>query len=192
VNNNKFYIHPTAIMDEGCQVGEGSSIWHFTHLMRCTLGKHCNIGQNVFIANDVLLGNNVKVQNNVSLYSGVSCADDVFIGPSVVFTNILNPRSHVVRKDQYLATHIGLGASLGANSTILCGITIGEYALIGAGAVVTKSVLPYSLVVGNPSKQIGWVSQYGHTLKFDKNGIATCRETQQQYCLSEGRVGLLV
>lgn len=179
-------------MDEGCQVGEGSSIWHFTHLMRCTLGNFCNIGQNVFVANDVVLGDNVKVQNNVSLYSGVTCEDDVFIGPSVVFTNILNPRSHVIRKDQYLATHIGKGASLGANSTILCGISIGEYALIGAGAVVTKTVLPFALVVGNPSKQIGWVSQYGHTLKFDSTGLATCPETKQQYSLQEGRVGLLV
>ncbi len=179
-------------MDEGCQVGEGSSIWHFTHLMRCTLGKHCNIGQNVFVANDVVLGDNVKVQNNVSLYSGVTCENDVFIGPSVVFTNILNPRSQVIRKDQYLATHIGKGASLGANSTILCGISIGEYALIGAGAVVTKTVLPFALVVGNPSKQIGWVSQYGHTLKFDSTALATCPETKQQYSLKEGRVGLLV
>lgn len=179
-------------MDEGCQVGEGSSIWHFTHLMHCTLGKHCNIGQNVFIANEVVLGNNVKVQNNVSLYSGVICEDDVFIGPSVVFTNILNPRSHVIRKDQYLTTLVGRGSSLGANATILCGISIGEYALIGAGSVVTKSVLPYSLVVGNPSKQIGWVSQYGHTLKFDKEGLAICPETQQQYSLREGRVHLLM
>lgn len=178
-------------MDEGCQVGEGSNIWHFTHLMRCTLGKYCNIGQNVFIANDVVLGNNVKVQNNVSLYSGVICDDDVFIGPSVVFTNILNPRSHVIRKEQYLATCIGKGASLGANATILCGISIGEYALIGAGSVVTKSVLPHALVVGNPSKQIGWVSQYGHTLKFDMEGLAICPETQQQYSLREGKVRLI-
>lgn len=183
-----FQAHATAIIDEGCTVGEGSKIWHFTHLMRCTIGQHCNIGQNVFIASDVVLGNNVKVQNNVSLYSGVTCADDVFIGPSVVFTNILNPRSHVVRKDQYLITQIGKGASLGANATILCGITIGSYALIGAGAVVTKSVLPYALIVGNPAKQIGWVSQYGHTLTFDQVGSAICPETGEIYLLQKGSV----
>lgn len=186
--SNAFQAHATAIIDEGCIVGEGSKIWHFTHLMRCTIGQHCNIGQNVFIASDVVLGNNVKVQNNVSLYSGVTCADDVFIGPSVVFTNILNPRSHVVRKDQYLTTQIEKGATIGANATILCGITIGSYALIGAGAVVTKSVLPYALIVGNPAKRIGWVSQYGHTLTFDATSRAICPETGEIYFIRKGEV----
>ena len=186
--NHTFYVHPSAIIDEGCIVGEGSKIWHFTHLMQCVVGSNCNIGQNVFIASDVTLGNNVKVQNNVSLYSGVTCADDVFIGPSVVFTNILTPRSHVVRKDQYQTTLLGKGSSIGANATILCGITIGKYALIGAGAVVTKSVLPYALVVGNPARQIGWVSEHGHTLELDAFDKAACPETGEVYELIDGEI----
>lgn len=185
---NAFYVHPSSIIDEGCVVGEGCKIWHFTHLMQCTVGQNCNIGQNVFIASGVVLGNNVKIQNNVSLYSGVTCEDDVFLGPSVVFTNVLIPRSHVIRKDQYIETKVEKGASIGANATILCGITIGQYALIGAGAVVTKSVLPYALVVGNPAKQIGWVSENGHTLEFDVYDKAFCPETGEIYEIIEEKI----
>lgn len=179
-----YFAHPTAVIDEGAIIGEGTRIWHFSHVMiGCTIGKHCNIGQNVLIATGVVLGNNIKVQNNVSLYEGVTCEDDVFLGPSCVFTNVINPRSAVVRKHQYQSTHVGRGATIGANATIICGNNIGEFAFVGAGAVVTKNVLPYALVVGNPSKQIGWMSEYGHRLHFDENGFATCKESSEQYQL---------
>lgn len=183
------FIHPSALVDEGATLGIGNKIWHFSHLMtKCILGDYCNIGQNVFIADGVVLGNNVKVQNNVSLYTGVRCADDVFIGPSVVFTNVINPRSAVVRKDEYRDTIIEQGASIGANATIVCGHTIGRYAMIGAGAVITKAVKPYALVVGNPAKQIGWMSEQGDKLMFDEQGIAVCRLSQQQYQLQNDMV----
>ncbi|MCC5917902.1 MAG: N-acetyltransferase [Cryomorphaceae bacterium] len=182
-------VHPSAFIDEGCSIGEGTKIWHFSHIMpRAVIGKNCNIGQNVVISPDVVLGNNVKVQNNVSLYTGVICADDVFIGPSAVFTNITNPRSAVVRRDQYEKTMIGKGASIGANATIVCGYEIGAYAFIGAGAVVTRAVLPYALVVGNPAKQIGWMSRYGHRLVFDDNNEAICPESGERYLLEMGEV----
>lgn len=185
----KNYIHPTAIVDEGAQIGKGTKIWHFCHVMpQAVLGEGCNLGQNVFIANGVLLGNNVKVQNNVSIYTGVTCDDDVFLGPSMVFTNVINPRSAVKRQDQYLKTHVGKGATIGANATIVCGHDIGPYAFIGAGAVVTKTVPAYALLVGNPARQIGWMSEYGHRLNFDEKGIATCPEGGEKYLLKEGRV----
>lgn len=178
------FIHPSAIVDEGATLGSDNKIWHFTHLMpKCVLGDRCNIGQNVFIADGVVLGNNVKVQNNVSLYTGVHCGDDVFIGPSVVFTNVINPRSAVVRKDEYQTTQIDNGASIGANATIVCGNSIGKYAMVGAGAVVTKPVKPYALVVGNPAKQIGWMSEQGEKLQFDSQGKATCSLSGQTYQL---------
>ena len=184
-----FYHHPTAIIDEGCTIGEGSKIWHFSHIMpNCVLGKNCNIGQNVVISPEVVLGNNVKVQNNVSIYTGVTCEDDVFLGPSMVFTNVINPRSAVNRKNQYAQTKVGKGASIGANATIVCGHDIGEFAFIGAGAVVTKHVPDFALVVGNPARQMGWMSEFGHQLKFDENGKATCPESAQVYELKEGRV----
>ena len=184
-----YSAHPSAIIDEGCEIGEGSKIWHFSHIMpKCKLGKNCNIGQNVVVSPDVILGNNVKVQNNVSIYTGVTCDDDVFLGPSCVFTNVTNPRSAVVRRGQYAKTHVGKGATIGANATIVCGHDIGAYAFIGAGAVVTKSVLPYALVVGNPARQMGWMSEYGHQLKFDKNGVAICPESQEKYTLKYGKV----
>jgi len=183
------YIHPTAIVDEGCTIGEGSKIWHFCHVMKgASLGKKCSLGQNVMVAPGVILGNNVKVQNNVSIYEGVICEDDVFLGPSMVFTNITNPRSAVVRKGQYAKTKVHKGATIGANSTIVCGHDIGEYAFIGAGAVVTKTVKPYALMVGNPAKQIGWMSEYGHRLNFDANGIAICSESKEKYKLENGQV----
>lgn len=186
---NSVFIHPTAVVDEGCEIGEGTKIWHFAHIMpHCTIGNACNIGQNVVVSPQVVLGNNVKVQNNVSIYTGVICADDVFLGPSMVFTNVINPRSAIIRKDQYQKTHVGKGASIGANATIVCGNDIGEYAFIGAGAVVTKYVAPYALVVGNPAKQIGWISEYGHRLKFDSEGFAACSESGETYRLSEGKV----
>jgi UDP-2-acetamido-3-amino-2,3-dideoxy-glucuronate N-acetyltransferase len=179
-----YFAHPTAILDEGCQIGIDTKIWHFSHLMSgCVLGERCNIGQNVVISPGVVLGNNVKVQNNVSIYTGVSCADDVFLGPSCVFTNVLNPRSAVNRRDSYLQTHVGKGASIGANATIVCGHNIGAYAFIGAGAVVTKSVPAYALVVGNPARQIGWMSEFGQRLCFDTDGIAICTESQEKYQL---------
>jgi UDP-2-acetamido-3-amino-2,3-dideoxy-glucuronate N-acetyltransferase len=188
VSSNTF-IHPTAVIDEGCNIGEGTKIWHFAHIMpHCAIGQNCNIGQNVVVSPQVVLGNNVKVQNNVSIYTGVTCADDVFLGPSMVFTNVINPRSAIIRKDQYLQTNVGKGASIGANATIVCGNDIGEYALIGAGAVVTKYVPPYAIVVGNPAKQIGWISEYGHRLTFNADGIANCPESQDQYQLKEGNV----
>ena len=184
-----YQAHETAVIDAGCTIGEGTRIWHFSHIMAgCTLGKGCNIGQNVVISPDVVLGNNVKVQNNVSVYTGVTCEDDVFLGPSCVFTNVINPRSAVPRKEQYLKTHVGKGATIGANATVVCGHTIGEYALIGAGAVVTKDVPPYALVVGNPSQQIGWVSEYGHRLVFDEKQTAVCPESGQRYVLKDYQV----
>lgn len=187
-----YFVHPTAVVDAPCTIGKGSKIWHFCHLMpNCVLGEDCNLGQNVFVASGVQLGNNVKVQNNVSIYAGVTCEDDVFLGPSMVFTNVLNPRSAVPRRDQYSSTLVEKGASIGANATIICGNTIGAYALVGAGSVVTKPVLPYALVVGNPARQIGWVSAYGHRLEFGDNQQATCPESGQQYLLKEGQVHLL-
>ena len=184
-----YYNHETAIIDEGCTIGEGTKIWHFSHIMKgCTLGEKCNIGQNVVVSPDVVLGNNVKVQNNVSIYTGVSCDDDVFLGPSMVFTNVINPRSAVNRKNEYMKTHVGKGATIGANATIVCGHDIGAFAFIGAGAVVTKEILPYALVVGNPAKQLGWMSEYGQRLNFDKNGIAICSESGEKYQLLGGKV----
>lgn len=188
-----YFVHPSAIVDEGCTIGAGTKIWHFSHIMpNCVIGEKCNIGQNVVVSPDVVLGNNVKVQNNVSLYTGVICADDVFLGPSCVFTNVMNPRSAVVRRDQYLSTHVGKGASIGANATIVCGNPIGEYAFIGAGTVVTNEVPPYALVVGNPARQIGWMSKFGHRLNFDENGFATCPESQEKYQKINGKVEPIV
>ncbi len=185
----EFYAHPTAVIDEGCTIGAGTKIWHFTHVMpNCTIGEHCNLGQNVVVSPGVVLGRNVKIQNNVSIYTGVTCEDDVFLGPSMVFTNILNPRSAIIRRDQYVKTLVKKGASIGANATIVCGHTIGEYALIGAGAVVTKDVPAYALVIGNPARQAGWVSEYGHRLKFDKNNIAVCSESKEKYQLTNNTV----
>lgn len=185
----EYQAHETAIIDEGCRIGAGTRIWHFSHIMPdCVIGERCNIGQNVVISPGVVLGNNVKIQNNVSVYTGVVCEDDVFLGPSCVFTNVLNPRSAIPRKDQYRKTLVRRGATIGANATIVCGHTIGEYALIGAGAVVTKDVPPYALVVGNPSTQIGWVSEYGHRLRFDEKGEARCPESGERYLLKEGGV----
>jgi len=179
-----YFAHKTAVIDSGCKVGFGTKIWHFSHIMStANIGEHCNIGQNVVVSPGVVLGCNVKVQNNVSIYTGVVCEDNVFLGPSMVFTNISNPRSAVVRKDQYQKTLVKQGASIGANATIICGHQIGEFSMIGAGAVVTKDVLPYALVVGNPSKQIGWVSEFGHRLKFDKNNKAICPESHDTYLL---------
>ena len=177
----KYFAHETAIVDENCQIDEGTKIWHFSHIMNgCIIGKNCNIGQNVVISPEVVLGNNVKVQNNVSVYTGVTCDDDVFLGPSCVFTNVTNPRSAVNRKSQYAKTHIGKGATIGANSTIVCGHDIGTYAFIGAGAVVTKSVPDYALLVGNPARQLGWMSEYGHRLHFNPEGFADCPESQEK------------
>ena len=175
-------IHPTAVVDEGCQIGNGTKIWHFSHIMTGSIiGNNCNIGQNVVVSPDVVLGNNVKVQNNVSIYTGVLCEDDVFLGPSCVFTNVINPRSFISRKEEFKQTLVKKGASIGANATIICGCTIGEYAMIGAGAVVTKDVAPYALIVGNPGKQIGWVSQSGCRLDFDSDGIAVCKDSGEKY-----------
>ncbi len=186
---SNYFAHETAVIDNGCTIGEGSKIWHFSHIMpNCTLGEKCNIGQNVVISPEVILGNNVKVQNNVSIYTGVICEDDVFLGPSMVFTNVMNPRSAVNRRDQYSKTIVRKGASIGANATIVCGNDIGEYAFIGAGSVVTKEVLPFALVVGNPARQIGWMSEYGHRLNFDAAGLAVCPESNDTYKLHEGRV----
>ncbi|MCU0448302.1 MAG: N-acetyltransferase [Bernardetiaceae bacterium] len=179
-----YFAHPTAVIDDGCEIGEGTKIWHFAHLMTgCHLGRHCNIGQNVVISPGVTLGNNVKVQNNVSIYTGVTCDDDVFLGPSCVFTNVSNPRSAVARRHQYERTHLGQGATIGANATIVCGHQIGRFAFVGAGAVVTRSVPAYALVVGNPARQTGWMSEYGHKLKFDTSGQAVCPESGQVYLL---------
>lgn len=183
-SENNYYAHETAVIDNDCTIGKGTKIWHFSHIMTgCSIGERCNIGQNVVVSPDVKLGNNVKIQNNVSIYTGVICEDDVFLGPSMVFTNILNPRSAIVRKDKYVRTNVRKGASIGANSTIICGIEIGKFAFIGAGAVVTKDVKPYSLVIGNPARHAGWMSEYGHRLNFDTNGLAICAESGEKYKL---------
>jgi len=188
-NNMLYFAHPTAIIDDDCQIGEGTKIWHFSHVMsHCVIGNGCNIGQNVVISPDVVLGNNVKIQNNVSVYTGVRCEDDVFLGPSMVFTNVINPRSAVNRKNEYRQTIVRKGASIGANATIVCGHDIGRYAFIAAGAVVTKTVPDYALVVGNPARQTGWVSEYGHKLHFDEQGFATCPESGQRYQLQNNQV----
>ena len=184
-----YFSHETAVIDEGCQIGDGTKIWHFSHIMPgCTMGKNCNIGQNVVVSPKVVLGDNVKVQNNVSIYTGVTCDDDVFLGPSCVFTNVTNPRSGVNRRGKYSKTHVGKGASIGANATIVCGHDIGDFAFIGAGAVVTKNVYAYALLVGNPAKQIGWMSEYGHRLEFNNNGNATCEESGEVYKLEDNKV----
>src|ERR1700730_12845660 len=184
-----YFSHPTAVIDEGCQIGSGTKIWHFSHIMaNCIIGINCNLGQNVFVSPGVRLGNNVKVQNNVSIYTGVICEDDVFLGPSMVFTNVINPRSAIVRKDQYKETLVRKGASIGANATIICGNQIGSYALVGAGSVITKPVLAYALIVGNPGRQTGWVSEWGHRLHFDDSARATCPESAQIYALEENIV----
>lgn len=180
-----YYIHPSAYVDEGCIIGTGVKVWHFSHIMPgCTIGENCNIGQNVVVSPKVVLGKNVRVQNNVSIYEGVICEDDVFLGPSMVFTNVINPRSAVSRKNEYKPTYVRKGASIGANATIVCGNEIGEYAFIGAGAVVTKPVLSYALVVGNPARHIGWMSEFGHRLHFDDNGIALCPESGERYSIA--------
>lgn len=184
-----YFAHESAVIDEGCDIGSGTKIWHFSHIMKdCIIGENCNLGQNVVISPGVRLGANVKVQNNVSIYTGVICEDDVFLGPSMVFTNIVNPRSAIIRRDQYVETVVGRGASIGANATIVCGNNIGNYSFIGAGAVVTKEVKPYALVIGNPARQAGWMSEYGHKLLFDKNGEAICPESGDKYRLSNGEV----
>jgi UDP-2-acetamido-3-amino-2,3-dideoxy-glucuronate N-acetyltransferase len=186
---DNFYAHETALVDEGCSIGNETKIWHFSHIMsNCTIGEKCNIGQNVVVSPGVILGNNVKVQNNVSIYTGVTCDDDVFLGPSMVFTNVINPRSAINRRDQYAKTHVGKGASIGANATIVCGHDIGAFAFIGAGAVVTKNVPAFALVVGNPARQLGWVGEYGHRLIFNDLGIAVCPESQQEYQLENNTV----
>ncbi len=185
----KFFAHETAVIDEGCTIGQGTKIWHFCHIMTDSIiGANCNIGQNVVVSPGVKLGKNVKVQNNVSIYTGVICEDDVFLGPSMVFTNIVNPRSAIIRKEEYLETIVGKGASIGANATIICGNSIGKYSFIGAGAVVTKEVIPYSLVMGNPARHKGWMSEFGHRLVFDATGIAICPESEEKYTLSANRV----
>jgi UDP-2-acetamido-3-amino-2,3-dideoxy-glucuronate N-acetyltransferase len=187
--DSNYFAHPSAIVDEGCKIENGVKIWHFSHIMpNCVIGENCNIGQNVVISPEVVLGKNVKIQNNVSIYTGVTCGDDVFLGPSCVFTNVTNPRSGVNRRGQYDKTHVGNGASIGANATIVCGHDIGNFAFIGAGAVVTKNVPDYALLVGNPAKQIGWMSEYGHKLLFNSDGIAICEESQQEYKLENNKV----
>jgi len=184
-----FFAHETAVIDAGCQIGEGTKIWHFSHIMsNCSIGQQCSIGQNVVISPEVRIGNRVKIQNNVSVYTGVICEDDVFLGPSAVFTNVINPRSAIVRKNEYKPTLVQKGATIGANATIVCGITIGKYAFIGAGAVVTKNIPEYALVVGNPARQTGWMSEYGHKLKFTPEGLAVCPESQDQYRLEKDKV----
>jgi len=190
---NEYFAHETAVIDEGCRIGKGTKIWHFSHIMKgCEIGTDCNIGQNVVVSPGVILGRNVKVQNNVSIYTGVKCEDDVFLGPSMVFTNIVNPRSAVVRKDQYVETVVEKGASIGANATIVCGNRIGKFAFIGAGAVVTRSVKPYALVIGNPARQTGWMSEFGHKLKFDAEGFASCPESGERYRLENGEVSKII
>lgn len=189
MNQVDYFIHETAVIDEGAQIHQGAKIWHFSHIMpNCIIGENCNIGQNCVIFPNVVLGKNVKVQNNVSIYEGVTCDDDVFLGPSMVFTNVINPRSAVNRRGQYSKTHVGKGASIGANATIVCGHDIGAYAFIGAGAVVTKTIPPYALVVGNPARQIGWISEYGHRLEFNNENMAICPESQQKYQLLNNQV----
>jgi UDP-2-acetamido-3-amino-2,3-dideoxy-glucuronate N-acetyltransferase len=189
MSKEAYFAHETAVIDQPCTIGEGTKIWHFTHIMKNSeIGQNCNLGQNVVVSPNVKLGSNVKVQNNVSIYTGVICEDDVFLGPSMVFTNIINPRSAVVRRGQYTKTWVKKGASIGANATIVCGHDIGEFAFIGAGAVVTKEVLPYALVIGNPGRQIGWMSEYGHRLNFDENNKAVCPESKEEYILEKGAV----
>ena len=189
MNEKKYFAHPTAVIDEGCQIGDGTKIWHFCHIMpNCIIGENCNIGQNVVVSPEVVLGKNVKVQNNVSIYSGVKCEDDVFLGPSMVFTNVSNPRSGVNRRGKYEQTLVMKGASIGANATIVCGNNIGRFSFVGAGAVVTKDVPDYALVIGNPARQTGWMSEYGHKLKFDSNGEAICSESGERYQLKSGKV----
>jgi UDP-2-acetamido-3-amino-2,3-dideoxy-glucuronate N-acetyltransferase len=189
----EYFAHETAVIDEGCKIGKGTKIWHFSHIMTGSeIGENCNIGQNVVVSPLVKLGRNVKVQNNVSIYTGVICDDDVFLGPSMVFTNIINPRSEIIRKDSYESTVVEKGASIGANSTIICGIIIGRYAFVGAGAVVTKDVKPYALVVGNPARQTGWMSEYGHKLEFDSKGFAVCPESEDRYRLENGIVSKII
>jgi UDP-2-acetamido-3-amino-2,3-dideoxy-glucuronate N-acetyltransferase len=188
-----YTAHDTAVIDEGCEIGEGTKIWHFSHLMTgCVIGRNCNIGQNVLISAGVVLGDNVKVQNNVSVYTGVICEDDVFLGPSCVFTNVINPRSAVSRKREYASTRVCKGATIGANATIVCGHVIGEYAMVGAGAVVTKDIPAYALVTGNPARRTGWVSKYGHRLNFDGSGMAVCRESNERYLFKDGKVTVLL
>jgi UDP-2-acetamido-3-amino-2,3-dideoxy-glucuronate N-acetyltransferase len=189
----EYFAHESAVNDEGCTIGKGTRIWHFSHIMTgCEIGENCNIGQNVVVSPQVKLGKNVKVQNNVSIYTGVICEDDVFLGPSMVFTNIINPRSAVIRKDQYVSTIVEKGATIGANSTIICGNRIGRFSFIGAGAVVTRDVKPYALVVGNPAKQTGWMSEYGHKMEFDRKGMATCPESGESYKLENGTVSKII
>jgi len=189
MEEKKYFAHPTAIIDEGCEIGKGTKIWHFTHIMsNCKIGENCNFGQNVVVSPDVILGNNVKVQNNISIYTGVICEDDVFLGPSMVFTNVINPRSAVLRRDQYMKTVVRKGASIGANATIVCGNEIGQYAFIGAGSVITKAVPAYALIVGNPGKQTGWMSEFGHRLHFDANNMAICPESKEKYVLENNSV----
>jgi UDP-2-acetamido-3-amino-2,3-dideoxy-glucuronate N-acetyltransferase len=188
----EYFSHATAIIDEGCTIGKGTKIWHFSHIMsNCIIGENCNIGQNVVVSPEVILGNNIRVQNNVSIYTGVICEDDVFLGPSMVFTNVINPRSAISRKHEYMKTLVEKGATIGANATIVCGNKIGRYAFIGAGAVVTREVKPYSLVLGNPARHVGWMSEYGHRLDFSK-GIAICPESNEKYMLEEGNVRKLI
>jgi len=187
--NKEYFAHETAVIDSNCKIGKGVKIWHFTHIMSdCEIGDGCNLGQNVVVSPGVILGRNVKVQNNVSIYTGVICEDDVFLGPSMVFTNVINPRSAVIRRDSYMTTRVKQGASIGANATIVCGNEIGEYAFIGAGAVITKAVPAYALVVGNPGRQTGWMSEYGHRLVFDENNIAECPESKVKYKLENNKV----
>jgi UDP-2-acetamido-3-amino-2,3-dideoxy-glucuronate N-acetyltransferase len=181
-----YFAHETAVVDEGCRIGSGTKIWHFSHIMKdCVIGDDCNLGQNVVVSPQVILGRNVMFQNNVSIYTGVICEDDVFLGPSMVFTNVINPRSHILRRDQYQTTHVRRGASIGANATIVCGNEIGEFAFIGAGAVVTRNVPAYALIVGNPGRHVGWMSEYGHRLHFDENRIGICPESQEKYELTK-------
>ena len=189
MKEKKYFSHETAVIDQGCSIGKHTKIWHFSHIMKdSVIAENCNIGQNVVISPNVTLGRNVKVQNNVSIYTGVTCEDDVFLGPSMVFTNVINPRSAVIRRDEYMSTIVKKGASIGANATIVCGNNIGKYSFVGAGAVITKEVKDYSLVVGNPAKQIGWVSEYGHRLKFNDQGIGKCIESNQEYLLKNNTV----
>jgi UDP-2-acetamido-3-amino-2,3-dideoxy-glucuronate N-acetyltransferase len=189
----EYFAHETAVIDEGCTIGKGTKIWHFSHIMTgAEIGEKCNIGQNVVVLTGVKLGKNVKVQNNVSVYTGVICDDDVFLGPSMVFTNVINPRSEIIRKDSYMTTIVEKGASIGANATIICGTIIGRYAFIGAGAVVTKDVKPYALVVGNPARQTGWMSEFGHKLIFDEKGFAVCPESEERYRLEHGIVSKII
>ena len=192
MKEEEYFAHETAVIDEGCQIGKGTRIWHFCHVMPgSVIGENCNLGQNVLVSSNVVLGNNVKVQNNVSIYTGVICEDDVFLGPSMVFTNIINPRSAVIRREQYVKTFVGRGTSIGANATIICGNKLGAFSFIGAGAVVTKDVPPYALVIGNPGRQAGWMSEYGHKLEFNELGRAVCPESGEEYELIQGSVNKL-